>query len=451
MKRSAFIVTIIFTILMLSCMQTGAAETTDASNYSGDFWNRSTLTGDWCGLRDDLFREGVKIDFTVTQLTQGVVGGGKQTGWEYGGRGDLILNLDTQKMGLWPGGFFNAEAEGNFGNAVNAQTGALMPVNANQMFPTPGSDQLNITAVSMTQFLSHNFGVFFGKVATITGTSGDMNEFAHGKGDTQFSNLAFNANPIILLTIPYSTLAAGAVILPTQNPQEAIITFTVLDGNGEANSSGFDTVANGNTVYATEARVRTDFFGLTGHQLVGGTYSTRSFTSINQNLGLLLEYRAIQQKDNSWCFYYNFDQYLYEKTKGSGQGIGLFGRFGASDGDPNPVHYFYSIGIGGKGMVPCRPLDTFGIGYYYIDISNPTLTGFFGNSTSFLRNEDGLEAYYSFALTPWMHLTPDIQYLGPAQKNNLSIINPGGPGLPIINSSGISAGTVVGLRLQVVF
>ena len=250
------------------------------------------------------------------------------------------------------------EVEGNFGNAVNAQTGALLPVNTNQMFPMPGSDQLNITAVSMTQFLSHYFGVFAGKIATITSTSGDMNEFAHGKGDTQFFNLAFNANPVILLTIPYSTLAAGAVILPTADPQEAIITLTALDANGEANSSGFDTVAKGNTSYAAEARVRTDFFGLTGHQLVGGTYSTRNFSSIDQSLRLFLENRTIQPKDNSWCFYYNFDQYLYETKKGSGQGIGIFGRFGASDGNPNPVHYFYSIGIGGKGLLPPRPLIT---------------------------------------------------------------------------------------------
>lgn len=451
MKQPAVVVTVIFIMVMFFCTQAGAEEPTPAPNYSGDFWSRSTLTGDWGGLRNDLARKGATIDFSVTQIVQGVVGGGKESVWEYGGRGDFTLSLDTQKMGLWPGGFITVEAEGNFSNAVNAQTGALLPVNTNQLFPTTGSDELNITAVSMTQFLSHHFGVFFGKIATITSTAGDMNEFAHGKGDTQFFNLAFNANPVILLTVPYSTLAAGAVILPTGDPKEAIITFTALDGNGEANSPGFDTVAEGNTTYAAEARVRTGFFGLTGHQLVGGTYSTRNFSSIDQNLRLFLVNRTIQQKDNSWCFYYNFDQYLYETKKGSGQGIGVFGRFGASDGDPNPVHYFYSIGIGGKGLLPSRPLDNFGIGYFYIDVSNPTLTGPFGNTRSFLRDEYGLEAFYNFAITPWMHLTPDIQYIRPAQKNAVSLISTDEFGLPIINRSGISSATVVGLRLQVVF
>jgi len=35
-----------------------------------------------------------------------------------------------------------------------------------------------------------------------------MNEFAHGKGDTQFMNAAFNINPVTLLTSPYSALGA---------------------------------------------------------------------------------------------------------------------------------------------------------------------------------------------------------------------------------------------------
>ncbi len=448
MKRSAIIVTIIFLLGIGICLSTQAFAEDGYTNYAGDFWSRSTLTGDWGGFRNDLSKKGVTIDFNVTQVLQDVAGGGKESGWEYGGRGDLTINADTQKLGLWPGGFITVEVEGNWDKSVNGDTGALMPVNNNQIFPTAGSDQLNIPAVTLTQFLSHHFGVFVGKVATITANSGDMNEFAHGKGDTQFFNTAFNVNPAMLVTVPYSTLAAGAVILPTTDPKEAIITLLALDANGEASSSGFDTVAKGNTTYAGEARVRTDFFGLTGHQLVGGTYSTRNFTSIDQSLRLILENRSIQQEDNSWAIYYNFDQYLYEVKKGSGQGIGIFGRFGASDGNPNPVHYFYSIGIGGKGLLPPRPLDNFGIGYYYINVSNPTFTGLLGNTRSILRNEYGLEAYYNFAITPWMRLTPDIQYIRPAQKQSVSI-NTGG--VPPISTSGISSATVLGLRLQMIF
>ena len=70
-----------------------------------------------------------------------------------------------------------------------------MPVNTNQLFPVAGIDNLSLPALNFTQFLSPYAGLTIGKYATITSTSGDMNEFAHGKGATQFMNLAFNFNP----------------------------------------------------------------------------------------------------------------------------------------------------------------------------------------------------------------------------------------------------------------
>src|SRR5215471_10823847 len=63
-----------------------------ALDYSGDIWNRSTLTGDWGGLRNELAKKGVTLDMDVTQIGQGVVNGGKSSVWQYGGRGDIILN-----------------------------------------------------------------------------------------------------------------------------------------------------------------------------------------------------------------------------------------------------------------------------------------------------------------------------------------------------------------------
>jgi porin len=183
---------------------------------------------------------------------------------------------------------------------------------------------------------------------------------------------------------------------------------------------------------------------MTGHQLLGATYSARNFTSLSQDLRLIIQNLPLKEKDNSWCIYYNFDQYLYEPKKG--QGIGIFGRFGASDGNPNPVHYFYSLGIGGKGVMSSRPNDAFGIGFYYIDISNPKLTGIF-RDIELLRDEYGVEAFYNIAITPWLKLTPDIQVVRPAQKEQYSIDR----GSLNISRKEIETATVIGLRLQMIF
>ena len=221
--------------------------------------------------------------------------------------------------------------------------------------------------MSFVQFFSRYAGEVVGKLQTVNGS--DDNAFAYGKGDAQFFNLAFNLNPVALV-VPYSTLGAGLIVVPTANPDEAVLTFNVLSATGEASTAGFDSF-NG-AIFAAGGRVRTGFFGLTGHQLVGSLYSNKSYTSVDQRLAFIIGNRALAKRDGTWGVYYNFDQYLYESAPGSEKGIGLFGRFGASQGDPVPVQYFYSLGVGAKGLISGRERDQFGLGYYYSGINNPT-------------------------------------------------------------------------------
>lgn len=459
MKFAAVVVLIVFQVVVSFIAHARAADGPIANPYSGDIWTRSTLSGDWGGWRNELAAKGVTLDMSLTQSAQGIVHGGKDTGWQYGGgRGDIILNVDTQKLGLWPGGFLNVEAEGNFipddqlRKSINGRAGALMFVNSNQSFPLPSGDNFNLPALNFTQFLSHYFGLTIGKYATVTSNSGDMNEFAHGKGDTQFMNTALNVNSILLTTVPYSTLGTGFIVLPTQDPQQAIVNLMVVSTTGKASTSGFDDLNDDNLSFMAEGRVRTNFFGLTGHQLFGALYSNKKFTSIDQSARFIFENGSFEGKKGSWNIHYNFDQYLYEPKKGSGEGIGVFGRFGASDGNPNFMHFFYSLGIGGKGVIPNRHNDRYGFGFYYIDVKNPELQGLF-RGIKLLRDEYGFEAFYNIAITPWLQLTPDIQVVRGAQKERITLgTGPGPIGIPFIASrKSIGTATILGLRLQMVF
>src|SRR5262249_39173446 len=300
-----------------------------------------------------------------------------------------------------------------------------MAANTNRLFPLPGGNNVALPELSFAQFFSHYAGVLVGKVQTMN--AGDMNDFAHGKGDTQFFNLAFNINPA-LLVVPYSTLAAGLIVLPTADPKQAFLTFSVLSATGKPSTDGFDDI-NG-ALFSGQGRVRTGFFGLTGHQVLTALYSNKRYRSIDQRLGDVIENRALAEHSGTWALGYNFDQYLYETAPGSEKGFGLFGRFGASEGNPDPVQYFYSLGIGAKGLIPGRDLDQCGLGYYYNSINSPTFDRPF-TTRIFLSDEWGFEAYYNLALTPWLLLTPDIQVIGPARRN-------------------VDTATVLGFRGQVV-
>src|SRR4029450_8116358 len=162
------------------------------------------------------------------------------------------------------------------------------------------------------------------------------------------------------------------------------------------------------------------------HQLIGGIWSSQSFTSLAQDpreaiplgqiirgelsLSNALSEAQISKTSGSWAAYYNFDQFLYTTKADGSQGIGIFGRIGFADRNTNILEQFYSFGIAGQGMLPGRELDRFGIGFYYTNFSNDlreiVLSG----------DEIGLEVFYNIAATHWLFVTPDIQVIEPAGK-----------------------------------
>ena len=77
--------------------------------------------------------------------------------------------------------------------------------------------------------------------------------------------------------------------------------------------------------------------------------------------------------------------------------------FDASDGNPNPIKYSYSMGIGGNGVVPGRPNDNFGLGWARTKLSSEFVPFLREQIPSLgLERENAIELYYSAALTRWL-------------------------------------------------
>lgn len=405
-----------FSALLLIVMFATPSLSLGEENYGGDWLTRSKMSGDWGGYRTKLADKGVKIDIDLMQVVQGVNGGGLNPGYKYGGSADYWLHLDTQKMGLWPGGFVTIFAETQFGESIIDNSGVFIPVNLDATFPLPNRQLTNLTSVMFMQFLSEQFGFFFGKLQTL---DGDTNAFASGRGKSQFLNTNLVLNPVTLRTIPYSALGGGIIVLPTKDPDKMMFTLTALDPNGVPDQAGFDDAFDDGVALASEFRFEITPFGLPGHQLLGGTWSSKNFTVLDQDLRLLaiqfLRSRllggagaTLARADDSWSIYYNFDQFVFAEDGDKSQGIGLFGRFGIADDKTNPIEAFYSIGFGGKGIIPTRDHDTFGIGFFLLEVSDqiPNL------GLNLLDDQGkGMEVFYNIEVTPWFHLSPDFQVI----------------------------------------
>jgi len=401
------------------------AQLPQIEDYSGDLWSRPALTGDWGGFRNTMVKRGINLDVDLVQGVQGLNSGGSfrnhdSIRYPYAGHAEYRLNVDTGKLGLWPGGFLTIMGESQFGKYLNGrETGALLPPNAAALYPIPFDETTTLTSVVFTQFLAKWFGIYLGKLDTF---GGDMNAFAH-EWKTQFMNTGFGPTPVFFNIFPYSTLGAGLIVLPTDSVQ---FTFTAASPGGTANRAGFSTLFDEGVVLDAELRVGIKPFGLPGHQLLGGVWSSTSFTSLAQDprtaipvgdiirgeisLSNALSEVQISKTTGSWMAYYNFDQFLYTTKADGSQGIGIFGRVAFGDRNTNILEQFYSFGIGGQGLIPGRDLDRFGIGFYYTNFSNHlpeiVLSG----------NEIGLEVFYNIAATNWLYVTPDIQVIEPAGK-----------------------------------
>lgn len=372
--------------------------------------DRQYLLDDCFGMRSQLGERGINFQANLTQFNFGVVGGGIEEDFRYGGHGDYVMNVDASKMGGPQGLFVTIRAEHRFGETVNSATGATLPATVLPELPVFGSEDLYLTNVLFTQALSHNFAVFAGKLDAL---SGDANAFAHQRGMNQFSNLAFVGSPIVLRTAPYSTLGAGFVLLEEGHP---IFTFSILNPTDTARNSGLGELFAEGVSLVAELRLPTEFFGLPGHQLFGGSWSSREYVSLGQDPRVILPDVPIERSSGSWSLYWNFDQHLVVDRCDPTKGWGVFGRAGIADADTNPIRYFLSFGVGGNSPIPGRSADGFGAGWYYSGTSNqigPLLTAALGP----IGDGQGVELFYRYQVTPWFHVTPDFQALIPAREN----------------------------------
>ena len=81
---------------------------------------------------------------------------------------------------------------------------------------------------------------------------------------------------------------------------------------------------------------------------------------------------------------------------------------GAADKYTAPYKFAASIGLGGLGLIPHRPNDTFGIGYSYLDVTEINIVDHKGRG-SIRSSTNTFEAYYGFALCDVANLTFDVQ------------------------------------------
>ena len=107
---------------------------------------------------------GVTYEVAGTQFYQGVASGSAEQEFEYGGKVDQFVILDSGKLGLWQGMTMSMHAETRFGEDVNLDAVGFAPVNVAMLYPKSSEDSTAITGLTFTQALDNNLAVMFGKI-----------------------------------------------------------------------------------------------------------------------------------------------------------------------------------------------------------------------------------------------------------------------------------------------
>lgn len=409
--------------------------------WGGDFLSRPRLTGNWGGVRDDMAKKGIVFDLDLLLTPQGVVSGGRSTGGHVWGNVDYTLNLDTQKLGLWQGGYFKFQGDTGFGSNALHDSGALVPVNTAALIPGVNERTTVLMNATYTHFFSPKLEVQVGKINTldVSGT-----EF-FGDYRTQFLNIV--SYPMTLEQEPISSFGGSVIAIPSK---DVSLSGTVLGASGTPDSNDIGKAFDG--VLAIGAATLTiKPFGLLGHQSLSIEWNDERRFSLNQDPGNLLAFLQQQQfprlanpspllsailtrffpnlgaptkppnqTKSSWAMGYSFEQYVWQPDDNPHHGIGLFFGFGASDGNPNPVQYSFFGGLGGNGVVRGRRDDSWGIGAADTEFSGAFLPFLRQQLNLGLQHEEAVEMYYNAALTPWLNTTFDLQIVSPGVSRALN-------------------------------
>lgn len=368
---------------------------------------RGKLTGDWGGFRSTLADYGVTFDLEFTQFYQGLVSGTGSKTFQYGARLDGFVKLDTGKLGIWEGGGLHTHLEYRFGNLAGSLGNTFFPTNAAMEFPSESPDTLVATSIYLSQKFGDRVSLLIGKINALDLLENDL--FFGGWGNRRFMNAVFAAPPSGLVPPVFF----GAIANVKLNP--VTLSFWVYDPDDRTQEYLPENLfSNGvsfslTTTYATTIADRPTTFSLTG------IYTTKAginFSEISESIRAGL---TPPTKEGSYSIGFQFSHLLHQNPSNPQQGWGIFLKGAVSDGNPNYVQNSLITGIGGTGLFPERELDSFGLGYYYYNLSNDLQDTLNPRKERF-GNEQGFEMYYSYAVTPWFYFTADLQYIAPPRN-----------------------------------
>lgn len=389
-------------LLALHISAAWAAEEKPAEEAAPNF-AEETLTGDWGGTRTAAankgytFSGGLKVDALRNR-------GGQSKGTKSVSHLDLKLEVDLGKAAGWEGGSAminviqdaghgpGAMHTGNWMGVTNIEVGAPTTTRLFQAWIQQSlfDDKLALLAglypIDSEFFTADSAGVFLGPQY---GTPADL---ALTRGPSIFNNSAFGFRA--RWEISKSLYAMGALMdgIPNDpdHPKRTRIRFEDGDGTFQIGEIGWLPEAE-NAAFKGHAKAAFGLWNYTGEEPDLNT-PTRNR---RQHGGYILGERTLLNLEGEG------ERYL-----------SAFGRYTWGAPGSIPVKNSLNLGVHVKGALAARPDDILGLAWTRAGLSSSWRKAELatnGNTTD--SSESALELTYRAALTPYLAIQPNAQYV----------------------------------------
>jgi porin len=390
-----------------------------------DGWlTRSTLTGDWGGVRTTLADHGVTFESTELMTFQANAGGVPRSNHRtaFASQFNLINEIDFEKLAGIPGFVIHSEFWWQAGSSLNARDIAGLY----EVSPAYGPNGILLGQLYAQQTLLDG-GLEF-RIGRLSADS----TFATLPVFTDYLNTVINGvpgsiplNAAVFTTAPAVEWGATVTFEPTETLQLAAGIYATDGPSAEPQASTNGThfalhldegvFAVGQVTY--KLNQAKDDTGLPGTYSIGGFFAGNDYADLKDG----------REGSGNYGFYALAQQMVY-RTGEPGSDAGLTPWLAIAvqpQQDINEVPFSIAAGATWKGLIPGRDDDTAALMVAYSKISN---------TQAHMTGEVDLELAYTLAATPWLAVTPDFQY----------IVNPGGD--PNANNA-----AVFGAQMSVTF
>ncbi|WP_306603009.1 carbohydrate porin [Azonexus sp.] len=392
-------------------------------------YQRDTLTGNWHGLRSNLYQRGIAVEAgfkldSFNNLNRGFGSASRSMS-----NLDLKLRADLEKLWGWEDGTAYFHLLDNRGAGINArEIGSLIgvsnievPVGTSRLFHAWIQQSFMAEQWSLLAGLypvDSEFSVLDSASVFINPAYGVSADLALTRGPSIFNNSAAGMRVKWQASdrTRYGMLALlDGIPGDPAKPKGTHIKFGKHDGNFTIAEFGwmpieqghvFEPSDPGDILQPPELKLHEKHEGVAKYAIGAWRYSNK----VDDQLAV--DRLGNPKKRNSWGAYLLAEHSLWNLQGNPARQVNGLLRYAFTDGNSTPIKAQLNLGIAVRGLLATRPDDTFGLAWTTAGLAKKYRSSRQGNDgLNMAHAENAAELTYRISINHWLAIQPDLQWI----------------------------------------